>query len=514
MNASRFWLMFAVMSATVIQNLDTTIVNVSLPHMSGELGATPDSISWVVTSYMIAAAVFMPLTGFLTDRLGRKRLLLISIAGFVLASGLCGIAVTLPEMVVFRILQGAFGGTLVPLSQAIIVDTFPIEERGRAMSIWGMGVMASPILGPTIGGFLTEMISWRWNFYINLPIGLLSLMLAARYVPDTQVRQRDMDWIGFATLATAIASLQFVLDRGADKDWFSSTMICNASAIAVIAFFIFLYKSLFGRGHPLFDLGVLKDPNLSVSCLFQLFIGLAVYGGALLLPLFLENQLGIPSMEAGLYMMPRGIFTFISMSLIGRYGHHFSPRSMVFTGMLLNFMGAIAMTRLTPQVSGSIVLLPLFLQGFGMGLIFIPLATLAFATMPRHKTPEAAGLYNLSRAVGSSVGVSIAVTYLNYCAKVNWGEMRGIVTPYNWDIHIFLQGIGQKAGYFLDPAGLHLNSLGAELMATLIQQQAMVMAFISTYWLIATSFIAMAPLLLLIKTSKPARPEPVLVVPE
>lgn len=512
MNLSRFWVMVAVMSATVMQTLDATIINIALPNMSGELGATPDSISWVLTAYMMAAAVFMPLTGFLTDRFGRKRTLLISIAGFVVASGLCGIANTLPEMVLFRMLQGIFGGTLAPLSQAFIVETFPAEERGRALSIWGMGIMLAPILGPTLGGFLTEMISWRWNFYINLPVGIVSLLLAARYVPDTATRQRDMDWFGFATLAIAIASLQLVLDRGADKDWFESTMICTATAIALVAFLCFLWKSLSGAGHPLFDLGVLKDRNLAVSCIIMLATGLGVYGNQLLLPLFLENQIGFPAMDAGFFVMPRAIATFVCMSLVGRFGHHFSARAMVSAGMLFSFLGALTLTSLTPQSSGSTILLPLILQGFGMGLIFIPLSTLAFATVPRNMAPEAAGIYSLMRSVGMSIGVSIAATYLNYSARVNWADMRGLVNPYNPSIHNNLQLLGQSAAHYFDASGLHLSSFGAALMTKLINQQAMVKAFVSTYWLIAVSFILMLPLLLLIKAVAPARSDPAVAV--
>jgi DHA2 family multidrug resistance protein len=497
--ASRFWITVAVMAATVMQVLDTTIINVALPHMSGELGATPDSISWVLTSYMMAAAVFMPLTGFFTDRFGRKKYLLVCIGGFVIASGLCGIAQGLPEMVFFRLLQGVFGAALVPLSQAIMVETFPPEARGRAMAIWGMGVMVAPIMGPTLGGYLTEVISWRWTFYINLPVGIASLLLAMRFVPDTPAKARSMDWLGFATLATAIACLQLVLDRGADKDWFESTLICAATAGAVASFIVFLWKSLAGNGQPLFDLGVLKDRNLAVACVIMLSTGLGVYGGQLLLPLFLENQLGFPTMEAGLYLMPRGIATLVSMSLVGRYGDRFSPRNLVAVGMLLSFGGALAMTRLTPQADGSIILLPLLLQGFGMGLIFIPLASLAFATVPRAQATEAAGLYSLMRSVGSSIGVSIAASYLNYSAKVHWADLRATVTPFSQQLHTTLQQMGTSGLYFLDPSGLHLSSLGAGLMAKLISQQAMIKAFSSTFWLITASFVAMLPLLLLIK---------------
>ncbi len=487
MNVSRFWISVAVMAATIMQVLDTTIVNVALPHMTGELGATNDSISWVLTSYLMGAAVFMPLAGFFTDRLGRKKYLLVSIGGFVGASMLCGLANSLPEMVAFRLLQGVFGASLVPLAQAIMVETFPLESRGKAMAIWGMGVMVAPILGPTLGGYLTEIFSWRWNFYINLPVGILSFLLAARFVPDTPTRQRTMDWVGFSTLAIAIAALQLVLDRGAEKDWFDSGMIRFTALVAVVSFAAFIAKSLSKASHPLFDLSVLKDRNFAVSCLIQVATGLGVYGGMLLLPLLLENMLGFPTMEAGLYLMPRGIATFISMSLVGRFSNRFSPRSMVFLGMIMSFLGAVQLTQLTPQVAGSVIFIPMLFQGFGMGMIFIPLSTLAFSSIPARLAPEAAGLYSLMRSVGSAIGISIAATWLNYSARVSWTELGAGITPYSSQVR-----------HFLAPLGLKLDGLGVSVLARVVQQQALVKAFNSTFWLIAASFVVMLPLLLFI----------------
>lgn len=508
MNLSRFWVIVAVISATVMQSVDMTIVNVALPNMTGELGATPDSISWVLTSYMMAAAVFMPLTGFLTDRFGRKRLLLVSVGGFVVSSGLCGVAETLPEIVIFRTMQGICGGPLAPLSQAFIIDTFPLEERGRAMATWGMGIMLAPILGPTLGGYLTEAFSWRWTFYINLPVGLASLLLAWRYVPDTPTKPRELDWIGFVTLATAIACLQLVLDRGAEKDWFESTMICAATAAALLAFAGFLWKCLACGGQPLFDLRMLKDRNLAVTCLIILATGLGVFGNQMLQPLFLQTQLGFPAIDAGIYVVPRGIATFISMSLVGRYGNHFSPRSMVFMGMLLNVCGALVLTQMTVQAPGSFILFPTILQGLGIGLIFIPLSSLAFVTLPRHLSSEAAGLYGLMRSVGISFGVAITATYLNYSVKLHWADMRGMVTPYSQNIHNLLQHTGQGARAYYDAAGLHLNSHGLALMSKMVSQQATVQAFIDTYWMIAASFFILIPLVLLIKAAAPSKMAP------
>jgi DHA2 family multidrug resistance protein len=393
---------------------------------------------------------------------------------------------------------------LVPLAQAVIVETFPGEEQVRAQAIYTMGLMVAPIAGPTLGGFLTDMLSWRWCFYINLPVGMLTLFLAARYVPDTPAKQRDMDWIGFATLATAIACLQLVLDRGAEKDWFESTMICTTAVVALVALLGFLWKSLKGSGHPIFDLTVLKDRNLAVSCTIMLCSGIGIIGSNLLIPLYLETQLGLTALDAGLYLIPRSVASVICTGLVGRYAHRFKPRSLIFTGMFSLFLSVLALTTVTPQVSASIILLPNILGGIGTALIFLPLANLVLSTVPRHMTSEGAGIYSLMRSIGQSFGVSLVITYLNYSTKVHWDGMRSQVTPYNQAIHTFLQHAGQNAHYFFDPSGLHLNSLGLILMTRLVQQQAMVKAYVSTYWLIAASFIAMMPLLLLIK---PARQE-------
>jgi len=504
MNDNRFWILFAVMSASILQTIDGTIINVALPKMSGELGATPDSISWVATAYLVAAAVFMPLTGFLNDRLGRKRLLLISIGGFVISSGLCGISTTLSEMVVFRLLQGIFGGMLLPVSQAIVVDTFEGDERVRALSVFTMGLLVAPMLGPTLGGFFTDVLSWRWNFYINLPVGLLSLALATRYVPDTPTKQRDMDWIGFVALAAAIAGLQLVLDKGAEKDWFDSPMICITAAIALVAFIAFLWKSLAGRGQPIFDLRVLKDRNLAMCCLFMLCSGFIIFGTALLVPLFVQRQLGVPAMDTAIHIIPRAISTTIVMGLVGRYAHHFDPRTLIVAGVVSYFISSVLLTTATPQASIGIILLPNILGGMGTGLMFVPLTALAYANIPRHLTSEASGIFNLMRSIGIAFGVSLAVTSMNYFTKVHWDGMRSMVTPYNQNVYSFLQ----HAGLLVDQSGLYLNSLGLELMGNLVQQQAMLKGFASTLWLIAASVMALLPLLLFLKPAQEATNEP------
>jgi DHA2 family multidrug resistance protein len=481
------------MTATIMQVLDTTIVNVALPSMTGSLGATTDTISWVLTSYLIGSAVFMPLNGFLTDRLGRKKYLLVSIGGFVATSVLCGVAQGLPEMVLFRLAQGIFGASLVPLSQSVMLDTFPIESRGKAMAIWGMGVMVAPILGPTLGGYLTEIASWRWTFLVNLPVGVLSFLLAMRYVPDTPTRARRMDWTGFLALAVALIAGQLVLDRGAGEDWFESRAIVAATALAALAFGVFVWKSVFDREHAMFDLRVLTDRNFAVACVITLATGLGVFGGMLLLPMYLENLLGYPTMDAGLALMPRGIAVFVAMTVIGRLSTKVSPRAMVSAGLVISCLGSWMLTRLTPQADGAFILWPMILQGFGMGLVFLPTSTFAFATIPRALSAEAAGLYSLMRTIGSAVGIAVASTWLGHGYRVGWAELRGAVTPFNPAVR-----------QFLAPLHLGLDHAGAQLLAGVIQQQAMINAIVSTFWLITVSFVFMLPFLLLIKAPRDA----------
>jgi len=486
---NRFLLTFAVMAATIMQVLDTTITNVALPHMGGELGATSDSISWVLTAYVVAASIFMPLTGYLTDRLGRRRYLLISIAGFVAASALCGLAGSLSSMVLFRFVQGVFGAALVPLSQAIMVETFPAAERGKAMAIWGMGVMVAPIVGPSLCGYLTEVINWRWTFYINLPVGILSLVLAARYVPATLVRERRMDWLGFAALSISIAALQIFLDRGQTEDWFASTEIWIAALVCAAGLALFVWHSRHTSGPLLFNLSVFKDRNFTVACVIMGALGLGMFGGMLLQPLFLENLLAYPALAAGLALVPRGVGTFFTMSLAGRLSGKLNPKWMVLPGVLLSMVGSYMMTRYTADIGWQALMVPLLLQGMGMGLIFVPLSTLAFSTISPAAAPEAAGIYSLIRSIGTAIGISVVSTFFARTAQAQWSLLRGHINAFNPALHDYVhQAPAQVPGIAL---------LAKELAA-----QSQLTAFISSFWLITVSFLAMLPLVLLLRSER------------
>ncbi|MGZ5032590.1 MAG: DHA2 family efflux MFS transporter permease subunit [Usitatibacter sp.] len=495
---ARLMITFAVMSATLIQVLDTTIVNVALPHMAGELGATTEQVSWVLTSYLVSSAIVMPLTGYFADTLGRKRYLLISIVGFVAASALCGIAQNLAQIVAFRLLQGVFGAALVPLSQAIMSDAYPPEERGKAMAIWGLGVMVGPVLGPTLGGWLTDIASWRWTFYINVPIGALSFFLATQYVPDSVRKARRMDWTGLALLACGVAGLQYMLDRGTQQDWFAANDIRAAAVAAVAGTVGFVIHSLRPGHHALFDLRIFRDRNFAVACVAMAALGLGLFGGLVLQPILLEGLLGYPIVTTGLVMAPRGIATAVSMMIVGRIVGKVDPRLIVGAGMVISAIGSDAMTMYSLDVSTFWIIWPALLQGMGLGLIFVPLSTIAYATLERSRMAEAAGIYSLVRTIGAAAGISIVTTLMTRQAQVIWNELGGHVTKYNPALIEYLRA-------------LHLTPTDPQAMAIVaaqIAQQAQMSAIIDVFRVTTWSFLGMLPLVFLLRRHKSAAAAP------
>jgi MFS transporter, DHA2 family, multidrug resistance protein len=490
----RWMLIIAVMAPTVMMMLSSTIVNVSVPVMSGELGATNDTISWVLTSYMVAMSIVLPLTGYLNDKLGRRAYLLWSIAGFVVASGLCSMATSLEQMVLCRILQGVSGAAFVPLSRTIVADAYPRHQAARAMAVWGLGVVGAPIFGPTLGGYLTETFNWRWLFYINIPIGVLGFLLAARFVPESMTKQRRMDWLGLVSLALAVGFLQFVLDRGHRDDWFDSTSICVGMAIAVIAFAVFLNHSLGPNEHPIFDVRVFGDLNFSLGCLVMGATGVAMFGGNFLQPLFLDNLLHYPAMTAGLVLMARGVGSLVSMSISGRIADRMSAKWVALPGVLIGLAGSYMMTRYNAQIEPMDLLLPLFLQGVGIGLIWVPVSALAFSTIPQEKSAEASGVYSLVRSITAAMGVSLTSTYLAREIESQWSILRGQINPYNPAVQAYLQSLD-----------LHSQTQSIALLANNVATQSKLTAFVSGFWFLTASFAVMIPLVLLIKSRGPRR---------
>lgn len=479
------------MSATVMQVLDTTIVNVALPQMQGTLGATSDQISWVLTSYLVASAIFMPLTGYLTDKLGRRRYLMYSIGGFVLASMLCGLSQTLTQLVLFRLMQGVFGAALVPLSQAIMADAFPREERGRAMAIWAMGVMIGPIAGPTLGGYLTDTFDWRWTFFINLPVGLLSLLLS-RQVPDTAKRARGIDWIGLGMLSLGIGGLQFVLDRGNTEDWFESGVMIAVSMAAVLGLLFFVLRGLVSKHKPLFDLRIFRDGNFVASSLVITALGLAMYGAMVIQPIMLEGLFHYPTLDTGLVMAPRGLASMLSMMIVGRLVSRLDARLLIGSGIMIGALGTWACTHYSLDSDTFWFIWPVLLQGFGLGMIYVPLSTLSMSTLPTELTTEAAGLFSLLRTIGSSIGIAVITTFYSRDSQSAWNALVGALNEYNpayW-AYLHLMGFNQ------------LDGTSAGLLANELDRQARMVAIVDVYWLITFSFLMMLPLVWLLKKRK------------
>src|SRR4051812_46934682 len=399
-----------IMLATIMQALDTTIANVALPYMQGSLSATADQINWVLTSYIVAAAIATPVTGFLEARLGRKRLFLIAVAGFTAASVLCGIAMSLPEMVAFRLIQGLFGASLVPLSQAVLLDSYPKEKHGSAMAMWGMGVMVGPILGPTLGGWLTEAYNWRWVFYINVPIGILTFAGLSAYLSETKTSKTGFDWFGFAMLSIAIGSLQMMLDRGEQLDWFSATEIWIEAVLAALAFYLFLVQTFtfkIAEGKPPFiDPAIFKDRNFTVGLAFIFVVGIILLASLALITPYLQNLMGYPVVTAGLVLAPRGIGTMVAMMIVGRLINRIDARMLLASGLLLTAAVLWEMTGFTPAVSEWTLIRTGILQGMGLGFMFVPLSTITFATLTPEFRTQGTALYSLFRNIGSSIGIS------------------------------------------------------------------------------------------------------------
>ncbi len=496
--ASRLMITLAVMSATLIQVLDTTIVNVALPHMQGELGATSDQVSWVLTSYLVSSAIFMPLTGHFTDVLGRKRFLLICIAGFVGASALCGMAQTLAQIVTFRLLQGIFGAALVPLSQAIMADAYPLHERGKAMAIWGLGVMVGPVAGPTLGGWLTDWASWRWTFYINLPVGLLSLFLAWQFVPDSTRRPRRMDWFGFAFMAIGIAGLQYVFDRGNQQDWFEALDIRWGAFFAVVGIGVFIVHSLRRPDQAIFDIRIFADRNFGMSSLVIGCMGLGMFGGLVLQPMLLEGLLGYPIVTTGLLMAPRGIATAITMLVVGRLVSRVDARLLVLVGLAFGAAGSWGMTYYSLDVTQMNIIWPAFLQGIGLGLVFVPLSTVAYATLDSRRMAEAAGLYSLVRTIGSAIGISIVTTLLAHQSQVLWNELGAYISQYHEALVDYMRLMHLSP---TDPRGL-------AVVANEVGRQAQMGAMLDVFKVITFSYVFMVPLVFLLKRSTTRRATP------
>lgn len=485
------------MLATIMQALDTTIANVALPHMQGSLAATQDQISWVLTSYIVAAAITMPATGFIANKIGRRRLLLISIGGFIVTSMLCGIALSLEQIVLYRLLQGVFGASLVPLSQSVLLDAYPKEKHGAAMAMWGVGVMVGPILGPTLGGYLTENFDWRWVFFINLPFGLLAFAGAWAFVSES-ARQVHLkfDAMGFLFLGVAIGALQMMLDRGELLDWFGSTEIIAEGMLAALAFYLFVVH-MFTHQAPFLEPRLFRDRNFVVGTSFMFAVGVILLATMTLLPPMLQHLSGFPVITTGYVLAPRGIGTMISMFVVGRLVNRIDPRGLLAVGLALAAFSLWEMTQFNIDVGIWDIVRTGIVQGFGLGLIFVPLSAITFSTLPSDLRTEAAGLFSLMRNIGSSVGISIVTALLTRGTQINHAQLAEHVTPY---MHAM-----QQPGY---PAMWNLNTTqGLAMLNAELTRQAEMIAYLDDFKLLMWVTIAAAPLILLLRRQMRAIPK-------
>jgi DHA2 family multidrug resistance protein len=492
--ASPFLITCSIMLATIMQALDTTIANVALPHMQGSLSATQDQVAWVLTSYIVAAAIMTPPTGFLSAKLGRKRLFVWSVVGFTFASMLCGIAGTLDQMVLFRLLQGVFGAALVPLSQSVLLDTYPREKHGAAMAMWGVGVMVGPILGPTLGGYLTEYYNWRWVFFINLPFGILALLGILAFVPETaHERDRPIDFFGFGLLSLAIGSLQMMLDRGELKDWFSSPEIVTEAVIAALSSFMFVVHML-THEHPFITPRLFKDRNLVTGLFFIFLVGIVLLATMALLPPFLQNLKGYPVITVGFVLAPRGIGTMIAMLVVGRLVGKVDTRALILFGLLLTAYSLWQMVGFNLDTDQYAIVESGVIQGFGLGFIFVPLSTITFSTLDPRLRTEAAGLFSLLRNIGSSIGISVVTALLSESTQINHAILAEHVTPYNpmmqWPQLPSMWSLDTTAG---------LAALNAE-----VTRQAATIAYLNDFQFMMWVTLAAIPLLVLLRRPGPA----------
>jgi DHA2 family multidrug resistance protein len=475
----------AIMLAMVMQVLDTTIANVALPHMRSSLGASQDEINWVLTSYIVASAIATPLTGWFADRFGRKELMVGAVLSFTIASLLCGIATNLEQMVLFRIIQGISGAVIAPLAQATMMDINPREKIGQAMAIFGAGIMIGPIIGPTLGGWLTETFNWRAVFLVNLPLGGLALFMLFALMPKSEIKQRKFDFFGFGMLALAVAATQLLLDRGQGVGWFDSVEIWLYLILAISGAWMFVVHCA-TSSNPFIDLKMFADRNFSTGLVMIFVVGITLFSGLALLPPMLQNLMGFPVIETGLVMGPRGIGTMVSMILVGRLVSRYDPRLLVFGGSLLMAYSLYMMTEFDIVMGTGPIMLSGLLQGIGMGFVFIPLNTLAFATINAKYRVEATSMFSLVRNVGSGVGISIVTSVLATMQIVNHADLAERITLDSGPVRDFATAHGGFGNVVTTINGL-------------ITQQSAMLAFLDDFKLMMWVTLASLPIILLLR---------------
>ena len=480
------------MTATIMQALDTTIANVALPYMQGSLSASQDQINWVLTSYIVAAAIMTAPVGWIANRFGRKRIFVVCSAGFTVASVMCGVAQDINQMVLFRLLQGVFGAALVPLSQAVMLDSYALHERAKAMSIWGMGVMLGPIMGPSLGAWLTETYSWHWVFFVNIPFGIVTVAGLLVFMDETKLNtELRFDWFGFLALAIGIGSMQLALDRGEQLGWLESNEIIAEAIVSIIGFYYFFAHS-FTTAKPFIQFAIFKDRNFVSGCVFMSVMGLVLYSTMALSSPYLQNVVGYPILTAGLLLATRGSGTFVAMMLVGRVMKYIEARTLIIGGLSLMSLSLFFMTGWTDQTSVSNIVIVSIAQGFGLGLVFVPLSTVAFLSLPNHLRTDGTSMLTLMRNVASSIGISIVIAQLTEGGRRIYAILSEHINPFNHALQM------PDVRSMID-----LNTDGGRALAdALVAAQAQIIAFSRDYQMVMFITLCAIPLTVMVGSSK------------
>jgi DHA2 family multidrug resistance protein len=495
----------SVMFATFMEVLDTTVVNVSLPHIAGSLSVSIDEATWALTSYLVANAIILPMTGWLASRFGRKNLLMLSVVGFTGASFLCGLAPNLGSLIVFRVVQGATGGALQPLSQAVLLEAFSPQDRGKAMGFWGLGIVVAPILGPVLGGWLTDNYSWRWVFYINIPVGIASIVMTRLFIfdpPYLRTESRKVDYWGLGMLAVGIGALQFVLDKGQEEDWFASATITMLTVVAAVTLVALVIHEL-TTDDPVVDLRVFKHRSYAVGVFLMTVVGFVLYGSLVLLPIMLQTLLGYPALQAGIAMAPRGIGSFFMMPLTGLMTGRFDARKLLTIGLVIGGSTLLWLSRLSLSAGYWDIFWPQLVQGAGMSLLFVPLTTVAMDPIPRERMGYATSLFNLMRNIGGSVGIAVTGTMLARNVQSTTALLGANVTAYDSASQMML---AQMKSAFM-AAGADAATATSRAYAAvfgMVQRQSSMVAFVGIFQLLGMLFLVFTPLVLIMKRPRGA----------
>src|SRR5262245_51795441 len=502
-----WWIAVAVMFGTFMEVLDTTVVNVSLPHIAGSLSVTPEEATWALTSYLVANAIILPITGWLANYFGRKRLLMSAVVGFTAASFMCGFAPNLAFLVIFRIVQGLTGGVLQPVSQAVMLEAFPPAQRGKAMGYWGLGIVVAPMLGPVLGGWLTDNYSWRWVFYINIPVGIASIIMTNLFIFDPPYIRRkatNVDTWGIGMLAVGMGSLQVMLDKGQQEDWFSSNWITGLALVAGATLLLFIIHEL-RTDEPVLHLRVFKERTYATGVFLMTTLGFVLYGSLVLLPLFLQTVLGYPAIEAGIAMAPRGLGSFLAMPAVGFLTAKFDSRKLLVIGLLGGAVTLFMLGSLNLQVGYWDIFWPQFLQGLSMGLIFVPLTTVTMSLIPREEMGNATSIFNLMRNMGGSVGIATIATMLSRNTQAQYNLLGSHVSGFDARVATLLS---QIRGAFM-ANGMDFTTASRAAYAALsgmVSQQAVMVAFVHLFRVLAVVFAVVMPLVFVMRKPRAGQP--------